>query len=382
MAEQTQLRDAFSLDTISQIGSSIADCWPEFDRSGFERSAGAGFEALSFGPRAQRICDALIEYLPDSFDRAVEILVCSLGPEPETDHLDGLAGFYIVPLTMYISSVGIERPEVALPALYEMTKRFSAESEIRPFISRHPDQTLAFLHGLTTDKSPFARRLASEGTRPRLPLTRRLPEFQNDPSPVIKLLDRLYADDNLMVRRSVANNLNDIAKDNPDAAVAALERWHAAQRRENDGAISDELDWLTRHALRTLVKTSHPGALTLLGYGSGECEITAFSASPESVALGETVEIVARLRSSEPEPQKIALNYAIDFLRASGRRSTKIFRLPDRTLVPGEELEISKRHELLPYRNQTFRSGDHPVRLLVNGVPVADSRFLLTVPEE
>ncbi|MBK9613686.1 hypothetical protein [Candidatus Amarobacter glycogenicus] len=65
------------------------------------------------------------------------------------------------------------------------------------------------------------------------------------------------------VRRSVANHLNDITKDNPDLVLHTLQRW-------NDGQPSVETVWITRHALRSLVKAGHPEALALQGFGAAQ----------------------------------------------------------------------------------------------------------------
>ncbi len=58
----------------------------------------------------------------------------------------------------------------------------------------------------------------------------------------------------------MANNLNDIGKDNPDMLFATAARW-------SEGA-SDERLWLIRHALRSAVKRGETGALAVLGFGA------------------------------------------------------------------------------------------------------------------
>jgi 3-methyladenine DNA glycosylase AlkC len=372
MAENL-FRDVFSLETIRYIADRVSLAWPAFSRATFEAEAADGFEHLSFGDRSRRITGSLARHLPDEFRRAAEILVRSLGPEPDAEDLSGTDGFYIMPLAEFVAERGLEDLDVALPALYEMTKRFTAEGAIRPFLRRYPGKTLAFLRGLTTNPSPFARRLASEGTRPRLPLAGRLPQFQADPSPVIDLLDRLYADPNLMVRRSVANNINDIAKDNPDVAVATLARWRSERP-------SDELEWMIRHGLRTLVKQSHPGALALLGYGSEELTVGPPVPDRERVVLGESLAFRWTVRSTAASEQPLLMNYIIHFMKANGKNKEKVFRLPERTLGPGEVLAIEKVHKFLPFRNQSFYPGTHFLQVEVNGIPSERIPFELELP--
>jgi 3-methyladenine DNA glycosylase AlkC len=87
-------------------------------------------------------------------------------------------------------------------------------------LSRDPERTLARLREWARDPHPHVRRLVSEGTRPRLPWAPRLVAFQKDPRPVLELLELLKDDPELLVRRSVANNLNDIGKDHPELLAA------------------------------------------------------------------------------------------------------------------------------------------------------------------
>ena len=329
-----------------------------------------GFFALSYGDRAKQIVVALEEFLPQKFSDAVAILVASLGPAPTKDHLDGFDGFYVIPLTMYVARNGIGAPEEALPALYEMTKRFSAEGDIRPFLERHEKRTLAFLRELTRDPSPFARRLASEGTRPRLPLAGRLSQYQQDPRPVIALLDLLHDDPSLMVRRSVANNLNDISKDNPDIVVETLSRWQSERP-------SRELEWLTRHALRTLIKKDHGGALRLLGYSTKGIEVRGFQLNRGRVSLGQSLTFSWVIEETAGAKQRLAMNYVVHFAKANGAQKPKVFRLPEKQLDPGGRLELQKTHKFLPYKNQSFYSGDHELELVINGVYYARALFIL-----
>jgi 3-methyladenine DNA glycosylase AlkC len=372
MDENNLLREAFNVEVVEDIAYRVRQVHPQFDAEEFVAGVLAGFLKLSFGDRARKIVSGLERHLPSDFPKAAKILVGALGPEPIEDELSGFSGFYVMPLTMYVSSHGMNHPDLSLDALYEMTKRFSAEGDIRPFIEKHPDRTLRFLYRLTEDPSPFARRLASEGTRPRLPLFGRLRGFQVDPEPVIALLDRLYTDESLMVRRSVANNLNDISKDNPATVVATLARW----KSENP---SPELDWVVRHALRTLVKNSDPSALKLLGFFTKGISITNWTIDRRHLVLGDSLRFSCSLESTASQPQSLSLNYVIRFMKANGKPKPKVFRLPDKTLQPGEVLPLSKYHKFIDYRNQRFYAGTHCIELVVNGMSYCRSDFTLAV---
>ena len=146
-----------------------------------------------------------------------------------------------------------------MTAMIELTQRFSSEYAVRPFVERYPEATFKRLLALTDDPSPHVRRWCSEGTRPRLPWGAKLHHLVADPSPIWPILEALKDDDELYVRRSVANNLNDIGKDHAALVVERCQAWL------EDG--NAQRDWTVKHGLRSLVKDGDPGALAVMGYG-------------------------------------------------------------------------------------------------------------------
>lgn len=150
-----------------------------------------------------------------------------------------------------------------MAANYEITKRFTAEFCVRPFLIEHRGECLKLLKRWATDANPHVRRLVSEGTRPRLPWAMRLPEFQSDPSHTLPLLEMLKDDPELYVRRSVANHLADIAKDHPDVAFDVCESWLRELRKSADERRSANRRWVVRHAVRLPAKKGVARALEL-----------------------------------------------------------------------------------------------------------------------
>jgi len=353
------IRNVFNPALIDRLARQISAVWPAFAVDAFCRDCCRDLAALSFGDRNKMITDHLTTYLPKDFEQASTLLIAALGVEASDDAVGGYDGFEIMPQTTYISRHGMDHYELSMKALYEMTKRFSAEFDIRPFIERYPDQTLSFLHTLTEDKSAHARRLASEGTRPRLPWGRRLRQFQNDPTPLFALLDRLKNDESLMVRRSVANNLNDIAKDHPDQLVEYLQGWQAG----ND--VNQQ--WIIKHGLRTLIKQGHRGALALLGYAPPAVEIKGFSMDVDSIQLGEALSFSFEVHSSSSMPQSLIIDYVIHFMKANGKQAAKTFKLGIKQLAPMEHLVLYKKH---PFKRMTTRklyAGAHTIECQING---------------
>ena len=240
-----------------------------------------------------------------------------------------------------------------------MTKRFSAEGAIRPFLLNYPERTLSILSDWAGDENCHVRRLVSEGTRPRLPWTMQLKPFIEDPRPVLRLLEKLKSDSVLMVRRSVANNLNDIAKDNPDTVVKTLARW---MKIENEGT-----KWLIRHAARTLVKQGNKDALAVLGYSSTvEVKVANLQAHEPVVKMGHDLNFSFEVRSISRQEQDLVIDYVIHHAKANGRLAPKVFKLAQRKMRPGEAVLLTKRHSFRPISTRKYYPGKHVLEIQVN----------------
>jgi thioesterase domain-containing protein len=212
------LKNCFGTAIPKTIGQRVVEVYPAFPVRAFLTDALRGYEQFELMARGRHVARALARHLPADYPRAVGILVASLGAKLEGSENQGMAPFFYLPHVLFVAEFGLDHFEPSMRAQYELTQRFTAEFSIRPFLERYPEQTLARLARWAADPSAHVRRLVSEGTRPRLPWAPRLRAFQRDPRPVLKLLELLKDDPVLYVRRSVANNLNDIGKDHPAVA--------------------------------------------------------------------------------------------------------------------------------------------------------------------
>jgi 3-methyladenine DNA glycosylase AlkC len=259
----SSLADLLGPEAITCLAHNISLVHPDFTGQAFQSLALNGLRALTILQRGQHLARALREHLPERYDDAITILIHSLTPPlSRTDDL-GLGGFFYLPHVCFVAAYGLDPEhnrgrdpfETSLRAQYEITRRFSAEFSIRPFLIKWPERTLARLQEWTTDADPHVRRLCSEGTRPRLPWAMRIPVFIKDPRPVIPILEALKDDPDEYVRRSVANHVGDIAKDHPHMAFELCEGWLKGASRERK--------WLIRHALRYPAKKDVKAALRL-----------------------------------------------------------------------------------------------------------------------
>lgn len=256
------LKDLFNPALVALIGESFAAVQPAFDPQRFERRACTGLESGAMKARAAHIGRALAQELPEDFAEGCDVLVAALGPpEPATEG-NGLRGFFYMPHSAYLERHGSEHFEAAMAAMYELTQRFTSEFSIRPLIVSHQTRTLELLKQWTEDSNPHVRRLCSEGTRPRLPWASRLPALQSDPSLALPLLEALKDDGCLYVRRSVANHLGDVCKDDAERVYTLCHRW----LDEVDDASAEKRKqrcWMIRHAVRLPAKKGDEAALAL-----------------------------------------------------------------------------------------------------------------------
>ncbi|MEN8254588.1 MAG: DNA alkylation repair protein [Verrucomicrobiota bacterium] len=364
------MKDGLNGAAVERIAGSLARTIPGFSRKEFAADAVAGLEKLELKERVCHVIGVLHGYLPDDFNETADILIQLKGNWIPGNPNDNLAGFAAWPIIDYVGEHGLGHPEKALGVLKGLTPLFSAEFAIRPFISGHFDLTFQRLSAWCTDPDEHVRRLVSEGTRPRLPWGTHLPQFIDDPSPVFRLLEKLKDDKSEYVRRSVANNLNDISKDHPDAVIACCRRW---QKTPSPGRT-----WIVRHATRSLVKAGHPDVFGLLGYTENpRIELLSLNVSPKQIRLDESLEFTAMLKSKAAVPQKVVVDYAVHHMKASGQTSPKVFKLRSLEIAPGETVELTKRHAIKPVTTRKYHPGRHAIEILVSGKAFGQADFNL-----
>lgn len=354
------LINQYGADVPHAIATMISKVYPAFNSKGFVRDALHGYEALALMARGKKIALALRRFLPDDYARAVAVLMDSLDQPHGRDPGQSLGSFLYLPHTVFVAEYGLAHFDVSMLAQHALTQRFTAEFSIRPFLEHHPEATLRQLKTWTADPSVHVRRLVSEGTRPRLPWAPRLRQFQADPTPVLALLELLRDDPELYVRRSVANNLNDIGKDHPDVLT------HTAQAWLKDA--SAERAWIVAHALRSAVKRGETGALKVLGFGQaaqvavGHAQIT-----PGKAEMGGRVEIAFDLTNTRSQAQRVLVDLGVHYVKASGQARVKVFKLKTLELSPGQTVRLGKTLSLAEMTTRKHYPGLHKVAVILNG---------------
>jgi 3-methyladenine DNA glycosylase AlkC len=372
-AEPQPFKSFVGPSLVEDLAQRLRAVHPAFPAAAFIAEVTPQLDPLELKGRIAVIAAGLRRHLPPDYATAVRLLLALLDAPPAEAERMFADGWLLWPVAAFVEHYGLEHLDESLQAMYAITQRHTAEFAIRPYLLRYPEQTLAALQRWASDPSFHARRLVSEGTRPRLPWAARLPAFLADPAPVLALLELLKDDPADYVRTSVANNLNDIAKDHPDLVLATLARWQ-------QGA-SDQRQWIIRHALRTLVKQGHPEALRLLGAEAPDVELVSLELTPARLRIGETLTIAVTLRSAAAVPQQLVVDYILHLPGARGATRTKVFKLKSLVLAAGATLQLVKQHSFAPVTVRRIYPGLHRIAIQVNGVILGEAEVQVRAAE-
>lgn len=331
-------------------------------------AAGPTLGPLPLRARADTLRDALLADVPGGHTELAATLRGALaGPAP-------FEGWMIWPASTAVATRAVAEGtdsafDDGMALLAELTPRLSSEFAIREMLRHDLARALSTVTDWPSSTDPAVRRLASEGTRPYLPWASRVPGILAHPGLTVPLLDALYLDPDPVVRRSVANHLNDLSRDHAGLVVETAQRWLSSP----DGNTTA----LVRHGLRTLVKRGDPDALALLGFGPATVSVEGPFLDAETVPYGGSFAFTAIIRNRGTTPARLAIDYAVHHHKANGSRTPKVFKLTTGLLPPGEALTVSKTHSLRPITTRRYHPGPHAVDIRVNGIASAATEFEL-----
>ncbi len=360
-APPAQLKDWFDEARYRALARMLKSAAPKIDTRRFLALTLDGLEERSLMQRLHQTTLAFEQALAGGLRQKTAVLEKIA---PQVEH-----GFVGIFLCDYVATFGLDDPAFSLEALRRFTRFGSAEFAVRPFLQRDLHGTLRVMKKWAGDACEHVRRLASEGSRPRLPWGLRLQALVRDPSPTAPILDALRDDPALYVRKSVANHLNDITKDHPEWVLDRLMDWKIAG--------SADRQWIAKHACRTLIKRGHPQALALFGFGQKPVVKAVLKTTPVRLCLGETLVFSARLVSESKRAQRLAVDYVVHYVRAGGGSSAKVFKWAEIELPAGGVLDLVKKQTLRDFTTRRHYPGRHQVELQVNGHRLAEAVFVL-----
>ena len=357
MAER--LKDMFfTEESINGFADAIKNHYPGFDKPRFLKIMfDASFADKELLDKMRHTTMCLFDTLPKPYEKALEILK-KAAPD--------VKGFEAMALPDFVATYGMEDWDLSLPALGHFTKYYSSELAIRPFLAKDPEKGMACMSVWAEDKDPKVRRLASEGCRPRLPWAMALPKFKKDPSLILPILEKLKDDGSEDVRRSVANNLNDISKDNPELALEICEKWYGQ---------SENTDKIVKHACRTMLKAGNSRALAIFGYGDPSLvAVENLDLDKKALNIGDVVNFSFDL--TVEKKSKVRLEYAVFYVKAKGKSSKKVFQIIEKDYEAGT-YSISRKQSFQEQTTRKHYPGTHQISIIVNGEEKAKASFEL-----
>lgn len=328
-----------------------------------------GWELLELKARMSRLAEAMQLVLPSSFKEATPVLKRLVKQLIDDGFSKDNFEFMFIP--EYVERQGINNLEEALDVFESITQFTSCEFAIRPFIMQNETRVMKQMLQWSKHHHPSVRRFSSEGCRPRLPWAMALPRFKKDPSLILPILEQLKADSSLFVRKSVANNLNDISKDQPELALNIAYNWYGQQ---------STTDWIVKHGARSLLKAGNPRAMELFGYAPiDQLVLNDFALITEEVIFGEQLAFHFSLQNKTNKELKVRMEYGIYFLKNNGTQAKKVFKISERTLSPNEKVVLEKQHKITPISTRKYYEGEHAVALIINGIEFSKKPFLLNM---
>jgi len=262
-------------------------------------------------------------------------------------------------LDNFVEQYGLDDYKTSIKAIERITQFTSCEFAVRPFIIKYPKEMMKQMLVWSKHEHWGVRRLSSEGCRPRLPWAMSLPSLKENPTPIIPILENLKNDTSRFVRLSVANNLNDIAKDNPETVINLLKKWQGK---------SENIDWVLKHGSRTLLKQGNAEAMEIFGFGTVKnITIKNFKISTPKVKIGGSLEFGFKLMNNNHKKAKVRLEYGIYYQKANKTLSKKVCKISEKEYEKNSTTDIIRKHSFREVTTRVLHFGLHQVSIIING---------------
>jgi 3-methyladenine DNA glycosylase AlkC len=356
----TPLKEMFNERYYKLLAAHLEKLWPALSERKFINAALKDLQGMELNDRLRHTSRLLHFFMEGSFPQQLEVLYALAPLMPK--------GYTALVYPDFVAQFGLDQPAVSLPALKYFTTFGSSEFGIRFFLRNDFEATLAVMEAWSRDKDPHVRRLASEGSRPRLPWSFKLDAVLQNPSATKRILEILNNDPELYVRKSVANHLNDLSKDHPEYMLSLISDWNMDL---------PHTAWIVKHATRTLVKKGDAGALRVLSFdASPQVEISELLL-PKKIKLGQKLVFSFAIHSLKKKVQRLVIDYRIHYVKSSGKNSAKVFKLKNMDLKGNAREQVQRSQLFKDFSTRTHHPGKHLVEILVNGKVMAQASFLL-----
>ena len=351
------LKNIYNDHFFNGFTSDLEKFLPSFNKKAFLKQIfDKEWEERAIKQRMRHISTTLKSFLPKDFEKAVEIILKFIAYQVENQNKQSLEYMF---LPDYIEQYGMDDYETSMIAFEKITQFTSCEFAVRPFILKHPERLMKQMLNWSKHKNHNVRRFSSEGCRSRLPWSMALPFLKKDASPILPILENLKNDDSEYVRKSVANNLNDISKDHPKLVIKTAKKWIGKTKNT---------DWIVKHGCRTLLKQGNLEVMSIFGFGSIEdIEISHFEILTPKIQIGDYVEFSFQLHNKSDKKRKVRLEYGVYYQKANGSLNRKVFKISEKEYEAHSTTTIEKRQSFKVITTRKFHLGLHQISLIVNG---------------
>ncbi|PKL88677.1 MAG: DNA alkylation repair protein [Ignavibacteriae bacterium HGW-Ignavibacteriae-2] len=345
-------KNQFNTKLVSELADAVVKEYPAFNKKAFlGKVFNDEWEEKELKNRMRHISTSLNVVMDLPYEKSIKILK-KISPQ--------FNGWTSIVLCDFVEVNGLNNLKESIEAMELFTKRSSAEFAVRPFIIKYPDKMMGQMLKWSEHENHHVRRLSSEGCRPRLPWAMALTIFKVNPQPIIPILENLKNDDSEYVRKSVANNLNDISKDNPKLVLKIAKNWIGS---------SGKTDWIIKHGCRTLLKNGNEVALSLFDVSKKiKIAVDNLTIDKKELKIGDVNSFSYKLTSLEKQKKKIRLEYRVDYVNSSGGTSKKIFKIGEFEMLPSESRDIKKNQHFKDVSIRTHYPGKHKITIIINGI--------------
>jgi len=362
------LKHIYNKTFFDQLTQALQESISGFDKKAFLKAIhDKNWEQRELKDRMKHIAFVMHQFLHQDFAKDVKTLFILIDRLRKNGARESSFEYMFLP--EYIEAYGIQHPDLAIKAFERITPFTSCEFAVRPFIKKYPDQMMAQMLSWATHANHHVRRFASEGCRPRLPWAMALPDLKKNPKAILPILEKLKQDPSEYVRRSVANNLNDIIKDNPEVVLKLAQQWTGKH---------EHTDAILKHGTRTLLKQGHVEALSLFGFSADtNCEVLQFTVTNKQLRIGEHLHFSFQLCNNHKKNHKLRLEYRIYYVKSNGKQSAKIFKITENHFNTGEVYSFQRKQSFQDMTTRKHYHGVHKICLVVNGTELSSKTFKL-----
>jgi len=351
------IKDIYSVSFYEKFGQAVAEVHHSFNKQKFIEAIYEGdFVQKEWKERMKHTTVVLHQFMPQNFAEATALIDKIIENLKKNSFTEGNLAFIF--FADYIEMYGLDDFETSAKAFVSITQFISCEFAVRPFILKHKERMIDEMVKWSLHENHHVRRLASEGSRPRLPWAMAIPFLKKDPTSILPILENLKNDPSEYVRRSVANNLNDIAKDNPEIVLEIASKWKGHTK---------ETDAIIKHGCRTLLKQGHPEILSHYGLESTNIELSSFEIKTPKVKIGDHLQFHFHLNNKNKDPKIVRLEYAVHYKKAKGHLAKKVFKISEKIYHPNQLTKIERNQSFKLITTRIFHTGIHQLSIIING---------------